>query len=134
MTERDTRPYFVVANEMPRNAKVRRLSDAAFRLFIELLADCNQYRTDGAITRHDLNARGTKAAKELTEAGLIDDLGKGEYEVHDYLKHQKSRKDLAQLSSDRSEAAVFGNHVKHHVKKRLVKAGCPHCPTETGSQ
>ena len=132
MDERDPRPYFTVSNEFPRHWKVRQLTDTAFRLYIEILADCNQYRTDGKLSSREMNIRGTKPAKELVEAGLVEKLTTTEYAVHDYLKHQKSRVDLAKLSTDRSEAAVFGNHVKHHVKKRLVKAGCVHCPTETG--
>lgn len=130
MLDRDPRPYFTIANEMPRNAKIRRLSDAAFRLFIELLADANQYRTDGLVTSRDINVRGAKAGKELITAGLIDDREDGDYQIHDYLKHQKSRQDLAKLSTDRSDAAVLGNHMQHHVKKRVVKQGCPHCPVE----
>jgi hypothetical protein len=131
MLDRDPRPYFTISNEMPRNAKIRRLSDAAFRMFIELLADANQYRTDGLITTRDINVRGAKVGKELIAAGLVDERDDGDYEIHDYLKHQKSRKDLAKLSNDRSDAAVVGNHIQHHVKKRIVKQGCPHCPTET---
>lgn len=132
MIERDPRPYFTLSNEMPKNAKIRRLTDAAFRLFVELLADCNQYRTDGMVTQHDLNVRGVKTGRELVAAGLLDEVAKGEYQIHDYLKHQKSRKDLSDLSAARSEAASFGNHERHHVKRRIVKAGCIHCPTETG--
>jgi hypothetical protein len=132
MDERDPRPYFTVANEFPRHWKVRQLSDTAFRLYIEVLADCNQYRTDGKLSNRDINIRGTKAAKELVEAGLVEKHSTTEYAVHDYLKHQKSRTQLSELSQARSEAAVFGNHERHHVKKRIVKAGCPHCPTETG--
>ena len=133
MDDRDPRPYFTVANEFPRHWKVRQLSDTAFRLYIEILADCNQYRTDGELSNREINIRGTKAAKELVAAGLVEKHSTTKYIVHDYLKHQKSRKQLSELSENRSEAAVFGNHVKHHVKKGVVKEGCPHCPTETGA-
>lgn len=124
---RDARAYFVITNEFPRSRKIRGLSDTAFRLLIELIADCNQYRTDGEITDRELNARGPKAAKELLENGNVERAGKGVYQIHDYLLHQKSREELEVLSRNRSQAAKLGNHTQHHLGKGVRKDDCPYC-------
>jgi len=87
---KDTRPYFTLTNEYPRHRKIRTLSDKAFRLHVELIADCNEAQSDGKFSKHELNMRGTKAGKELIDAGLVEETKDG-YQLHDYLSHQHSR-------------------------------------------
>jgi len=127
---KDTRPYFVMTNEYPRHRKIRPLSDKAFRLHVTLIGMCNEDRNDGNLAKHDLHQLGPKPAKELIQAGLVIANPDGSYQMHDYLHHQKSRAELEQLGNKRSDAASYGNHVKHHEKKNIVKEGCPHCPQE----
>lgn len=124
--DKDPRAYITLTNEAPKHRKIRHLSDTAFRVWIELLTDCNANLTDGEFTDMELNARGRKAGQEILNAGLAIKKGQG-YVLHDYLKHQTAREEVSTLSRDRSEAAVYGNHVRHHANKNILKKGCPHC-------
>jgi len=124
---KDTRPWFVLTNEYPRHRKIRGLSDKAFRLHVELIADCNEAKSDGAFTKLELNSRGTKAGQELIAVGLVVVLEDGTYKLHDYLKHQHSRAQIAKYQSDKSEAGAFGAHTRHHTKKGVFDISCTHC-------
>ena len=126
---KDTRPYFTLTNEYPRHRKIRALTDKAFRLHVELIADCNDARSDGKFTRAELNMRGPKAGKELIEAGLVTALEDGTYELHDYLSHQHSRAQIEAFQANKAEAGQRGAHVRHHVKKGMVDPGCELCQT-----
>jgi len=123
---KDTRPYFTLTNEYPRHRKIRTLSDKAFRLHVELIADCNEAQSDGKFTKHELNMRGTKAGKELIDAGLVEEC-EGSYELHDYLSHQHSKKDIQLYKANKVDAGAFGAHTRHHVKRGVFEIGCKHC-------
>ena len=124
---KDTRPYFTLTNEYPRHRKIRALSDKAFRLHVELIADCNDARSDGRFTKLELNSRGPKAGKELIDAGLVTALEDATYELHDYLSHQHSKVQIEAYQANKSEAGVFGAHVRHHKKKGVRDPDCIHC-------
>lgn len=124
---KDTRPYFTLTNEYPRHRKIRALSDKAFRLHVELIADCNDARSDGKFTKHELNSRGPKAGKELIDAGLVIALDDGTYELHDYLSHQHSKVQIEAYQANKSEAGTRGAHVRHHVKRGIFDPDCSHC-------
>lgn len=124
---RDTRPYFTLTNEYPRHRKIRHLSHIAFRLHVELMADCNESKSDGYLSKLELYARGPKAAKELIEAGLVEDHGADGYRLHDYLAHQKSKIEIAELQDSKKGAGAFGAHVRHHIKKGVHDISCKHC-------
>lgn len=123
---RDTRPYFTLTNEYPRHRKIRTLSDKAFRLHVELIADCNEAQSDGEFTKHELNMRGTKAGKELIDAGLVEAHGDG-YRLHDYLSHQHSKVQIQEYKASKQGAGAFGAHTRHHIKKGVFDIGCTHC-------
>lgn len=125
--DKDTRPYFTVTNEYPRHRKVRHLSHVAFRLHIELMADCNDSKSDGFFSKLELNARGPKVGKELLDAGLIEDHGDGTYRLHDYLAHQNSKDEIAELQDNKKGAGAFGAHVRHHKNKGVFDISCDHC-------
>jgi len=124
---KDTRPYFTLTNEYPRHRKIRTLSDKAFRLHVELIADCNDAQSDGKFSAHELNMRGTRAGKELIDAGLVNALDDGTYELHDYLLHQHSKKQIQEYKADKVGAGERGAHTRHHVKKGIFEIGCKHC-------
>lgn len=124
---RDTRPYFILTNEYPRHRKIRVLSDKAFRLHVELIADCNDAESDGKFSKHELNMRGPKPGKELIDAGLVIALPDGTYELHDYLSHQHSKVQIQKYKNDKAEAGAFGAHTRHHVKKGVFDISCTHC-------
>lgn len=126
---KDTRPYFTLTNEYPRHRKIRARSDKAFRLHVELVADCNESKSDGHFTKLELNARGPKAGKELIDAGLVVPLEDGNYVLHDYLSHQHSKVQIETFQANKAEAGARGAHVRHHVKKGVVDPGCELCQT-----
>lgn len=123
---KDTRPYFTLTNEYPRHRKIRTLSDKAFRLHIELIADCNEAMSDGKFTKHELNMRGPKAGKELIDAGLVEQTTDG-YQLHDYLSHQHSRQQIQDYKANKADAGSIGAHKRHHEKKGVFDISCKHC-------
>ena len=123
---KDTRPYFTVTNEYPRHRKIRTLSDKAFRLHIELIADCNEAQSDGKFSKHELNMRGPKAGKELIEAGLVEEIPDG-YQLHDYLRHQNSKQQIQDYKASKVDAGAYGAHMRHHEKKGIYDIKCAHC-------
>jgi hypothetical protein len=126
---RDTRPYITVTNELFRHPKFLRMSRSARLRILELWARCNEFKTDGYVDDGTWSEIPAKERKELTENGWIE-LRDGRRECHDYLKHQKSKKELEALKSNRSGAGTYGTHVQHHERKGIVKPGCPFCPEE----
>lgn len=126
----DPRPWITLANEYYRHRKIRGLSDAAFRVHVTLLLIANEERTDGRIVKTDLFTRGPKVAKELIDAGLVLH-GDGEYALHDYLEHQKSRQEIADLSADLAKRGQSGGiksaHIRHHVAKGVLNERCALC-------
>ena len=135
--EKDKRPYFVLTNEYPRHRKIRGLSDKAFRLHVTLMALCNEDRNDGIISQQDLEALGKPAGKELVTRKLVNPLEGGEYQLHDYLRHQNSRAEIEELISQAATAGAKGGkrsaHNRHHVNKGIKNPDCVLCQaSETG--
>jgi len=106
-----------------RNPKVARLSDAQFRLWVELMALAAE--NDGTIPciddlKHILKRRLdhlSRGLKGLISAGLMDALDDG-YEPHNWSKHQ--------YKSD-----VSTNRVAKHRAKRNVSETPPDTDTDT---
>lgn len=137
MQDKDTRPFFVLTNEYTRHRKVRGLSDKAFRLHVTLVALCNEDRNNGIISKQDLEIMGAKAGKELITNQLVHPMDDGvRYQLHDYLKHQHSRKQIEELIDKKKEAGKRGGkvsaHNKWHVERGLFSPDCELCPAETG--
>ncbi len=83
----------------PRNRKVSRLSDAAFRLWVSAIDHSREQRTDGTLEKSDLaiiprgaGASGWKpaTARELVDAGLWHPTDSG-WEIHKFLTWQDSK-------------------------------------------
>ncbi|WP_431862702.1 hypothetical protein [Micrococcus terreus] len=128
--ERDPRPYFTVTNEYPRHRKIRALTDRAFRLHITLMALCNEDLNNGVIGPHDLNMLGPKPGKELLDAGLVHTHPDG-YQLHDYLRHQKSAAQVEDHVNKRIEAGArggtIGMHNRWHVARNKFNPNCVWC-------
>jgi general stress protein YciG len=93
---------------MPDHPKIDALSDKAFRLLIEWWCWCSRHLTDGFIPERTWTKRGTTAArKQLVDAGLIEITPTG-VKMHDYLEHQRSADEVAELRQRRSEAGRKG--------------------------
>lgn len=134
--DKDKRPYFVLTNEYPRHRKIRPLSDKAFRLHVTLMGVCNDDRNDGIISKLDLEMLGPKAGKELIDRQLVHAISGGNYQLHDYLRHQNSRKEIEALSTEKQAAGKLGGkrsaHKKWHVDRGIHNPDCELCMTETG--
>jgi hypothetical protein len=102
-------------DNFPDHPKIERLSNEAYRLFVDALCHCGRYRTDGriqgtAVARLTAGKmrRPQKIVAELVDAGLwIADLEDG-YVVSGYLKYQPSAAEIAERSAKRAEAGRIG--------------------------
>lgn len=103
----DKRTYVTLHDGMPDHPKIGALSDKAFRVWIELLCWCSRHRTDGKITKAWFEKVATpKVRQELL--GAVIDQTEDSYEIHDYLKHQRSAEEIDELSKKRSEIGKKG--------------------------
>lgn len=105
---RDQRVYITLDHSMPDHPKVAVLSDRAFRLLIESWCWCSRRETDGRIPLPIWTKLGpARARAELVAAGLID-LGPTHADCHDYLQHQRSADEIADLRAKRARAGAIG--------------------------
>jgi hypothetical protein len=86
-----------IDDKFPHHPKVLMLSDRAFRAFIVGLCYAAEYLTDGFVPSGIVRI---PAGRELEEAGLFRQEGAGWW-IHDYLKWQRSKQEVEQLSSKR---------------------------------
>jgi hypothetical protein len=129
--DRDGRPYFAVANELPRHPKYVSLTPTAKNAIIELLSYCNTYLTDGEIPEAVLKKFGKKVVSQLIEVGWIETTKKPRvFMFHDYLKHQKSREQIEELRDGRKLGGRITAHKRWHVGKRQPDSECKHCIEE----
>lgn len=128
--ELDPRPYFTLTNEYPRHRKVRGLSDKAFRLHVTLIALANEERNNGHVLGIDADMFGPRPRKELITAGLLHEAADG-YQLHDYLKHQRSREQISKHIDKKRKAGAIGgrisNHVRNHKNKGINDPSCEYC-------
>lgn len=126
----DPRPYLRLDNSMPENPKIVGLTDAAFRLYIECLCWCSRQLEDGVIPAAAIKRMGKpRVIVELREAGLLYDLG-DTFEIHDYLRHQRSQAEVELYRQSRSERGASGAHKRWHVAGRSPSPGCQLCIDE----
>lgn len=86
--------------------RVRRLSDAAHRAFVNVTAFCVENRTDGFLDREDVDLvpnTNTKCMDELMERGLATGSAKG-WQLTDYGKTQSSAAQLDNALLQRRES------------------------------
>ena len=126
----DPRPYFTLTNEYPRHRKIRALSDKAFRLHVSLIALANDERNDGNLLPIDVDMLGPRPRNELVNAGLLNKTADG-YQLHDYLRHQKSAAEINELSTKRRTSGSSGgkksHHVRNHANKNVHDPECDYC-------
>ena len=114
---KDTRTYITLHDGMTDHPKIVGLSDAAFRLYIEALCYCSRHLTDGKILSRAMNkmSPAEEVTIELVEAGLLHLQG-STFEIHDYLKHQRSADEVAQMRAKRAESGRMGGLAKQANK------------------
>lgn len=101
-SEKDPRLYFKMPNDFHRHPKVKRLSDAAFRVFVEMIGEARIEDNDGVFPVEDAEFLwGAEALDELVRSHPSRPLvvrDGNTYASRDYAKHQQTR-------ADREEAA-----------------------------
>jgi hypothetical protein len=126
-TRFDPRGFIALDHGMPENPKVVDLDDAAFRMYIEAICYCSRQHTDGLIKVTAMRRLGSdESAKTLLDAKLFERRGK-DYEVHDYLFHQRSSDEIAQIREAKADNGTKGAHVRWHVAKRKPDPKCSLC-------
>lgn len=123
----DERPFVRLDHGMPENPKMVRLSDAAFRLYIEALCLCSRTESDGFVPAAMMKrlARRPKSLAELVPDPFapVD----GGYVIHDYLAHQRSASEITAFRESRSARGTKGNHMRWHVARRRPDTECEYC-------
>jgi hypothetical protein len=123
----DTRTFIRVHDGIADHPKVEPLSDKAFRLLIETWAWCSRHHTDGRVPLASWNKRSsTKARAELLSSGLATMVGEF-IEMHDYLAHQRSAEEIAEVIAAKQEGGLLGNHKRWHEAQGKVDPGCKYC-------
>ena len=105
----DSRTYIRLHDGMPDHPKIDGLSDRAFRLLVETWCWCSRHLTDGRVPAATWRKRGTPASRrELIAAGLAIETPDGGVDMHDYLQHQRSADEVAEMREARREAGRKG--------------------------
>jgi general stress protein YciG len=117
----DDRTYIRVHDGMDDHPKIVGLSDGAFRLLMRSWSYCSRQLTDGRLPDAAWRDRGSaKARRELIDAGLAHLPGHAchhpecpppppkHVQMHDYLEHQRSAAEVAELKRKRAEAGSKG--------------------------
>ena len=144
-------PWAKFDDGMVHKRKIRRLSDAAFRLYVSAIIDCCRESSDGVIEgqflRELLPSHHEDHVRDLTAAGLIHDTpgcesdtclgnqglpaaGSDLYVIHDFHQWQLSSEEWEARKERESSKAIYAAHKRWHEGRSVVKDDCPHCSTD----
>jgi hypothetical protein len=105
---------------MPEHHKVEALSDKAFRCLIDLWCWCSRNESDGHVPESVwLKRTNAKARTELL-IDLVDPCDDGVI-MHDYLEHQRSKAEIAELRAKRSRAGSLGGKRSAETRSREAR-------------
>ena len=112
------------------DASILEVSDAAELLFVRSICMSKRIGSDGFLTEKQLDRLGpfigtesvTDLATDLARVGLFERVAGG-YQISAFLKHNSA---MEAVQSQR-KGGEYGNHLKWHVNRGLVKAGCKFC-------
>ena len=108
----DDRLFFKLHNGFPEHPKTIELSDKAFRQLIEAWCYCSRNLNDGYLTKSQFHRFfSPKSRGELTAVGFIRE-EENQYVMHDYLEHQQSAQEVADLRERRRMAGSKGGKAK----------------------
>jgi hypothetical protein len=128
LPEFDDRPSIRLTNTAPEHPKIVGLSDAAFRLWVELICYCSRQETDGKVTAAAMRRAGKpKVVAELLETEVLEQPNANLYLVHDYLRHQRSAAEIESFRESKAESGAKGAHMRWHVPRRQRVKDCPYC-------
>ena len=138
----DDRTYIRVHDGMDDHPKIVGLSDGAFRLLMRAWSYCSRQLTDGQLPEAAWRDRGSaKSRRELVDAGLAHLPGfvchhpecpappPKHVQMHDYLEHQRSAAEVAELKRKRAEAGRRGGQAKANAL-----ASAKQMPEQTASK
>lgn len=120
-----------IDTSMPRHRKVKRLSDAAFRLHVTALCYSGEFLTDGYIDRDEVYdfTRHDEIQVDVIVTELIDaerwENAEGGYQICNYLEHQEPRAKIeARREADRKRKS--GGKSKESTPDSVkIPAGIP---------
>lgn len=131
----DDRTYIKLHDGMPGHPKVRGLSDKAFRALIRAWCYCSEYLTDGVVVSAVARDFGPKRVWDELVAGHLAESAPGGYLMHDYLEHQRSAAQVAELKRKRAEAGRRGGKAKASAKQVLEQTPSKSVPeTDTEAE
>jgi len=108
----DYRFFIKVHNGFPEHHKTMALSDRAFRRLIEVWCLCSRNLNDGKLTDVQVSQLfSRKVRDELVAVGYLAQCESG-WEMHDYLVHQMSASQVADLREKRAAAGRMGGQAK----------------------
>ena len=117
----------------PEHPVIAGLSDAAFRLWFDLICYCSRQETDGRVTDPVLRKMGKpRVIRELVEARRLEARGK-DWEVHHYLHHNRSAREIQAVRESNSVKGEKGAHLRWHVGRRRRSKDCEFCLMEVNS-
>lgn len=119
----DYRLFIKVHNGFPEHAKTAELSDRAFRKLVEAWCLCSRNLNDGKLTKtQTFRLFSQKVRVELVEAGWLAEAENG-WEMRNYLDHQMSAAQVADLRLKRSDAGRLGGQARaSHLASALAKS------------
>jgi len=121
------------AHTTPEHPRIAALSDAAFRLWFDLICYCSRQETNGRVTPPVLRRMGRpKVVKELVDTGRLEPLGE-DWMVHDYLRHNRSAQEIQAVRESNAVKGEKGAHLRWHVGRRKRSKDCEFCLKEVSS-
>ncbi|HWZ86541.1 MAG TPA: hypothetical protein VN032_10090 [Thermoanaerobaculia bacterium] len=100
--------YLLIDDNFGEHPKIRALGDKAFRTHVRALCYCKRFQTDGLVPAAVAAEFGGKIAVRRLVAAGIWKKGAGGFEIHDFLKHNWSKKQLEAAKLAQSEAGARG--------------------------
>lgn len=105
---RDKRTFITVHDGMPEHYKIEALSDKAFRALVDLWCWCSRNESDGKVPAAVWTKRTTAGVRRELLRELVEASTDGDVQMHDYLEHQRSKAEIAELRRKRSAAGSLG--------------------------
>ena len=105
---RDKRTFITVHDGMPEHHKIEALSDKAFRALVDLWCWCSRNESDGKVPASVWLKRATPSVRRELLRDLVEQGTEGDVQMHDYLEHQRSKAEIAELRQKRSRAGSLG--------------------------
>lgn len=119
--------WFKVDDKLHDHDKAHRAGAPAMGLWVLAGSWSGDNRTDGFVPERVISRWGTRAmAARLVSAGLWRRV-EGGWQFHDWKGYNPSAAASDAKHEAESAGGTKGNHVKWHVKRKIVEPDCPHC-------